>query len=202
MDTRSERSRAGEGASDASMIQPPQWQDLQAWLMRMANDTRPKFIFAGSVIVPLSRCYDGSAWMREDGFAGYPKELQAIVDTIVELQIQRVVFVGGDLHLSCAARLTLQKPGKRPVSAVQIVSSGLYAPFAFANTSAHDILWRAASVITLPGCSIMYLPELLAANVANFVKVSATALENGAWQLDANAYGADGRSLATWSVSF
>lgn len=201
MDTRSERSRAQAGATHASMLLPAQWHDLQAWLSRLANDPRPKFIFSGSVIAPLSRCYDSGAWLREDGFAGYPRQLQAIVDLIVERQIQRVVFVGGDLHLSCAARLTLQKPGKRPVSAVQIVASGLYAPFTFANTSAQDILWRVASSIQLPGCSIMYLPELLT-DAANFVKVSATPLDESAWQLDATAYGSNGAALTSWSVRF
>jgi cholesterol oxidase len=175
MDTRSERQRQGRQA--ARMMDPRQIEALKTWLARVGSVTRPKFIFMGSVIAPLTRdAHAAGKWMSEDGWVAYRAQLEDIVAYIVAQQIQDVVFVAGDLHLSCVARLTLrdQQGIEPPVAALQIVSSGLYAPLSFANTAMEDIGWGQKAVIPLGSCAIDYSPESFGEQRPRFLRVSIT----------------------------
>jgi cholesterol oxidase len=173
MDTRSERQRQGSQA--ARMMDPRQLEALKTWLARVGSVTRPKFIFMGSVIAPLTQyAHAAGKWMSEDGWVAYRAQLDEIVAYIVAQQIQDVVFVAGDLHLSCVARLTLrdQRGIEQPVAALQIVSSGLYAPLSFANTAMEDIDWGQKAVIPLGSCAIDYSPESFGEQRPRFLRVS------------------------------
>ena len=194
LDTRSERQRATE-RDPARLMTDAQMSALLDWLNGVRADARPKFIFSGSVIAPQSR---GSGregmWMREDGLAGYPDELGKIVAFIADKGIQRVVFVAGDLHLSCTARLTLEGPHGK-VEALQIVSSALYAPLPFANMDSRQIEWGKPAVIAAGAAKIRYEPALLASGRPHFVRVGASKADDG-WDIFAEAWGADGMPFA------
>jgi hypothetical protein len=177
------------------MISAQQMAALKGWLNARRYDPRPKFIFAGSVIVPLSRGGDRPGmWMREDGIAGYPDELREIVEHIVDLGIQRVVFVGGDLHVSCAAPMVLTSHG-RSVDALQIVSSALYAPLPFANLDERTIDWEQPAAIQLGTARIDYRPQKLATNQSHFVRVAAVENPDKSWTIAADAHDARGAKI-------
>lgn len=194
LDTRSERTRAAAG-QPARLMSDTQLAALEAWLDIAHRDhpDRPKFIFSGSVIAPLTRdAHRDAMWRREDGLAGYPDELGQIVAHIVKHKIQRVVFVGGDLHLSCGCRLWLSNGTGEPVQALQIVASGLYAPLPFANLSPHEIAWNERCTITLPnGLSIDYEPQFLSSSRSHFVQVGAQRQTSGQWQVTLTAHETD-----------
>lgn len=180
MDTRSERAR--RGSQPARMIDPRQLDAVKAWLARVGTSTRPKFIFMGSVIAPLTRdAHAAGMWMSEDGLVAYRAQLDEIIGYIVAQQIQSVVFVAGDLHLSCVAKLTLRdtREIEQPVAAWQIVSSGLYAPLSFANTALEDIEWGEKASIPLDRFAVDYVPESFGEQRPRFVRVSITPPKGG-----------------------
>lgn len=195
MDTRSERTRAGGSA--AQLIESAQLAALKAWLSRVSRVDKPKFVFTGSVIAPLTKdALAPGTWMREDGLVAYRAQLDDIMAHIVQHQVQGVVFVAGDLHLSCVADLTLHD--KRAVSplpdvrALQIVSSGLYAPMQFANTRPDDVVWNRQESVPLHRCTIGYLPERFGDANPRFVRVSAVPGQGG-WDIVIAPYDVDGR---------
>lgn len=189
LDTRSERRRAEPGVA-ARPMRPEQLDALLAWLDRWSGDPRPKFVFAGSVIVPLSaEALAPGAWLREDGLAGYPQELGRILTHIVERGIRGVVFLGGDLHLSCVASMELQLPGHAPVRATQVVASGLYAPLAVANVGKRSIDWDREQTLELEGCRVVSRPTLLTQSTSHFVRVGTVRdIAGDGWTLRAEAY--------------
>jgi hypothetical protein len=153
------------------MMDARQLTHLTRWLSAcLDHPDVPKFIFASSVIAPVRRSALYSTpgrvlWTREDGFAGHPEELTALVSHIVTNQIQNVVFVGGDMHLSCTAEMRFRMQGYPDVNVLQLVASGLHAPFDFANSNPADFDWRRNTTIPLKeGCAIEYAPTLLVPN--------------------------------------
>jgi cholesterol oxidase len=188
LDTRSERRPASMGQRPR-LMGDVQLQALLEWLVRSASERPddPKFIFSGSVIAPLPRdATHAGRYLREDGLAAYPYELDTIVRMIVNHQVRRVVFVGGDLHLSAGCRLSLSS-GARTVAALQIVASGLYAPLPFANFPPSAVDWDRSSSIELGGSRIDYTPQLLHAGSSHFVHVSASR-SGAAWEIGLAAY--------------
>ncbi len=200
LDTRSERELRIPGRIDAKMMGEQQTSALERWLIKYRSDPRPKFVFAGVVIAPVEREFVTcpAAWRNQDGWAGYPTTLAQLVDLIVEKEIQNVVFVGGDLHLSAVARLELRcKSDGKSVVAWQIVSSGLYAPLPFANANPLDFDWGQDTVLPLPGqaVSVSYRAELLSVAMSQFMRVDAEPGGNGGWSLHLQVCDAGGDSL-------
>jgi cholesterol oxidase len=206
LDTRSERERA-HGTTPARLMHGAQMAAFLHWLASKRLDPRPKFVFLGSPIIPLTRDFDEpSLWMRQDGPTGYRAELSEIVMCIVKLGIERVVFVGGDPHLSCTATMSLKTDGVQSIDALHVVSSGLYAPLPFANLSPDDVYWSRPSTIELNSCRIDYTAELLIPRPTevqlpvppHFIRVSAKPTDSQ-WTINVEAYGRCGRILANKS---
>jgi phosphodiesterase/alkaline phosphatase D-like protein len=203
LDTRSERIRDRRGQGPAIMSED-QLNSLLTWLRKTADDSEtvdlPKLVFSGSSLIPLQRdATRPGMWRREDGFSGYPLELREIVRCIVDNDISRVVFIGGDLHLSCFASISFSKTGcDRSVSATQIIASGLYAPLRFTNLSTSEVDWKGqqngAKSLELDGFRVTYTPEQLTDDLSHFVKVGITPSESG-YELELTAYDAEGKRL-------
>lgn len=200
LDTRSERAwrTAGMNAYEAGICGEPQMAALLTWLESFKpDDKRPKFIFGSVVLAPLRQSLldHPAAWRNEDGWVGYPASLARLIESIVDREIQNVVFVGGDLHLSAVARLSLRY-GNRTAVAWQLVSSGLYAPLPFANARPADMGWAGVVSAPLPGdFSLSYVANLLSDEMSQFMRVDASEHEGG-WQLDVRICNADGEALA------
>jgi cholesterol oxidase len=207
LDTRAERRRAGNGGA-ARLMSHMQMRAFQCWLTKHKNDDRPKFVFLGSPIVPLIRDYGRpGAWMRQDGPTGYPAELGRIVAHIAREGVERVVFVGGDAHLSCAGMMDFMALAdeRRSVKSLHIVSSGLYSPLTFANVSPAEFDWTDVTNrrghISLPGAAVDYDQNLLVAGPPHFLHVSAVP-NASAWTIGVTAYGRDGKQIKQLRFSF
>ena len=146
LDTRSQRQYRKPGEPDAArMFSDGEMSRLQGWLLQ--NKSLVKFIVSPSILLPrrldaLNQGVDYAS--RSDSWEGYPSDRRELLEFIVNHQIQNVVFLSGDEHLSCLANATLQSgPAGKEKAAVQIASihaSGLYAPFPFANSRAEDFV--------------------------------------------------------------
>jgi cholesterol oxidase len=192
LDTRSERRRFSKDQS-ARLMCETQMEAFCQWLETKEKDERPKFVFLGSPLIPLTHDFDEpGVWMRQDSPPAYREELDRIVRFIVEKQIHRVVFVGGDPHLSCTATMEFRTVAGGSIQALHVVSSGLYAPLPFANLSPDAVAWTNRNSIKLPGSEIRYIPELLVSGPPHFLRVSATppVVSGESWTITVEAYAA------------
>ncbi|RYZ08511.1 MAG: hypothetical protein EOO24_10405, partial [Comamonadaceae bacterium] len=146
LDTRSERERrrvtrggAGQPLEQAALVSPGAMADLQQWLLAEPAHL-PKFVVCPSPILPLEPFADpgrSAERLRSDGWSGYPASLWCLLDFICDNDVQRVVFLSGDVHCSLATKLVL-RGGHNAIYSV--VSSGLFAPWPFANGKADDFV--------------------------------------------------------------
>ena len=73
-----------------------------------------------------------------DDWSGYPQSLFALLDFIRAKAIEHVVLLSGDRHLSSVSSLWLDRENQPALEVVSIVSSGLHAPWPFANSRPED----------------------------------------------------------------
>ena len=64
--------------------------------------------------------------------------MEVVLAHIAANEIENVLFLSGDEHLSCIARARLQAENCNPVEIVSIHGSPLYAPLPFANGRASN----------------------------------------------------------------
>jgi choline dehydrogenase-like flavoprotein len=143
-DTRTRRRRGKARHSlNARIMDPRQMKRLRSWLKEAhpQDPDMPKFVVSPSVVAPWARETRGcSAYaLRSDAWDGFPCSLHRLLAFIARERIRNVVFLSGDYHCSLFCCLRLAWDGGEPVSAYSIVSSGLYAPFPFANTRFEDL---------------------------------------------------------------
>lgn len=142
LDTRSQRQYRWPGdVNSKSMFPIAQETALHAWLENSVG--KVKFIVTPSIILPrrISALSSGADHVaRCDAWDGYPGNMAALLDYIGLHQIQNVVFLSGDEHLSCVATATLTVTGKPPVQIASVHASGLYAPFPFSNAKLEDFV--------------------------------------------------------------
>lgn len=121
---------------------------LYTWLLQ--NTDRPRIIVCGSLLLPRHRQYArqagkpyGGRTVRADGWEGYPHSLLGLLDHIGRHQLRHLVFLSGDLHLGCFARIRIRDrahPEQEPIRVTAIHTAGLYRPFPFANAHSRDLL--------------------------------------------------------------
>lgn len=147
-DTRSERTaRSPSSVAQAHIMGRRQWIDLRRWLLRQHRSQpagKPKFIVTASILAPrrLAAAHGGDPahCLRSDAWDGYPASLHRLLAFIARRQIHDVVFLSGDEHISFNAILTVTPPQLPAVAIRSIHSSGLYAPFPFANSTPDDLV--------------------------------------------------------------
>jgi len=175
-DTRTERAfRLRNEPRAYEIMSQKQYQQLEAWL-KNAHDTLPdvpKFIVSGSIVVPLASASvdEKRAWRNEDGWAGYPATLERLLGFIADNSIEKVVFVGGDAHLSSVSKIELDRGSARggQTEVWQIVSSGLYAPYPFANSHREDFNWSGEDEASLRSDELeMHLDKTLRVRSTNY----------------------------------
>lgn len=130
---------------NARIMSNGQMNTLLAWLSHQPADT-PKIVASPAILLPRhARAVDANVAMsaralHSDGWDGYPRSLYEILAHIARENIPNVVFVSGDEHLSCVARVELQANNNNPVVVYSVHCSPLFAPFPFANTLRADLL--------------------------------------------------------------
>jgi alkaline phosphatase D len=143
LDTRTQRYTQERGLQDNHLLgkpaldpsEPNQLDRLCAWLqhMQQLRGNTPKFIVSSSVFLPNGVDErDERGREASDTWPAFPHTRRALLDAIVRHEVQNVVFLSGDIHCSCVARLEFEGRGKS-LTAYSIVSSAFYWPFAFAD---------------------------------------------------------------------
>ena len=190
LDSRSSRKhRHSDDPMAQDMFDDAVRASLESWLRDAQSrfGDAPKFLMSGSVIAPINRSYSDapSLFRRQDNWHGYPKSVQWLFDFLLDNQIQNLVLIGGDEHLSAVAKLSIEQsatasdlsdPAAPPITAWQIVASALYSPLPFANSGDTDFLWDQEVAIPLPPGSssrACYTATKLSSCASQFVRVNA-----------------------------
>jgi hypothetical protein len=145
-DTRTERdARRVDNFAAAHIMSPDQLEALKQWLSDPRWRDLPKFIASPASLLPRHRkaTHDGqrAGGLRSDGWDGYPASLSAVMTHIAENRIRNVVFLSGDEHISFATTAVLRGDDGREITRLHSIhSSGLYSPFAFANSTRDALL--------------------------------------------------------------
>jgi cholesterol oxidase len=146
MDTRSEREqRTIKNFESAKICSSQQFDALKGSLKKHRNSSCPFFIVSPSVIFPLHNSVFSDAGgqptycLQEDGWDGYPSSLKELFKFIALNEIENVVILSGDYHLSCVSTLCVQAMGKKPIHVLSVISSGSYEPYAAAVYRKRDI---------------------------------------------------------------
>lgn len=126
--------------------EPSQLDFLLHWLEHCQKERGnvPKFIVSSSVFVPNPvRAREGRKgepaqrikWKEEsDSWPAFPTTRRAILKTLIDKNIQNVVFVSGDIHCSNVAEISFSgSQSARMLKAFSITSSAFYWPFPFAD---------------------------------------------------------------------
>ncbi|MDF1623683.1 MAG: alkaline phosphatase D family protein [Pseudohongiella nitratireducens] len=144
IDSRFQRVTQPETEREMRLLDDEQWHALQQWFSAQAGEP-VIFLVSGSPIAPVSRSvsqYPELA-VNEDSLLAYPAFLSSLAKLISESKVAgHLVWLCGDPHLSCTARLSLTTTDGSMVKITQICSSGLYAPLPFANANPAAYDWH------------------------------------------------------------
>ena len=135
---------AGIDLDGAQIVRPASMRQALELL-----DTAPpevaKFFVSPAPLLPLRRPRPSHAAerLRADGWDGYPASMLQVLQFVAQHRIQRLVFLSGDAHLSAVCRLRLDDT----LTVHAVMSSGLYAPWPFANGDPGDYLLDGRTVL-------------------------------------------------------
>ena len=138
LDSRTERRN-----SYGELVSEFQFNSLCKWLKDIPQDV-PKFIVSSVIFAPFNiNVLDDKAFRKTgisscDNWNGYSTK-NKLLKYIVDNDIQKVIFLSGDIHNSLAAEISLERKGKI-IKMYQIISSPLYWPFPFANGNIDDYI--------------------------------------------------------------
>ena len=138
-DTRTQRQgRTVSNWNTARIMRNDQFKALCTWMKE--NRTSPKFVLTSSAILPrrLEVAKDAVCALHSDAWDGYPQSLHKLLAFICDQDIQGLVFLSGDEHVSglvtaCVTKKSPSAKGERSCTFYCIHSSALYAPYPFAN---------------------------------------------------------------------
>jgi cholesterol oxidase len=181
------RGEQGVALDDARIVPDATLAALAQWLDSCPKDA-PKFIASPSVVLPLERCAvhgDEAERLGLDSWSGFPASLSALLQLVARGRHQHVVFLSGDAHLSLVCSLDVVVDGQRPVCVHSVVSSGLYAPWPFANSPAADLLLDGDMTFRHRG-AVAFSGTMTTAAIGTaqgFARVDVRRLEGDAWQM-------------------
>ena len=141
-DTRTEREgRTALNWPSAQIMGENQRRALCDWLLSGENVAIPKFFLTPSAFLPrqLDVASDPLCALHSDAWDGYPCSQHGLLKFACDNEVQGLVFLSGDEHISSftTATVTHMFNGKSCILH-SIHSSGLYAPYPFANATADD----------------------------------------------------------------
>jgi hypothetical protein len=141
-DSRTQREyRSEKTLATATILGTRQTGELEQWLQDTPRQDL-KIITSASILLPRARMNAGEP-LRLDGWQGYPASFHRLLAFLCDHGIPNVVFLSGDLHLGCRARIRVRKRGtQQRVAFESHHTPALYAPYPFANESRWNLLLR------------------------------------------------------------
>jgi choline dehydrogenase-like flavoprotein len=143
-DARTQReSRTAADWRNKAIMHPEQFRKLCKWLAVARFAGSPKFVMTASALLPrrLTVSHRPASALASDAWEGYPLSLHSLLRFVCDNQIKGVVFLSGDEHISSVtkAHVTCRETGTS-CTLHSIHSSGLFAPYPFADGSSDDFI--------------------------------------------------------------
>ncbi len=156
-DCRSEREpRQADDLAQRHIMQASQRQALQDWLL--AERGRPHFVATSSMLLPrkLATACQPLAALHSDAWDGYPASLHGLLAHLCDHALNHTVFLSGDEHVGCVARVHVQRLGGdgrvlAEATCHSVHTPALYAPYPFANSLAEHFADDEVFEFCLPG---------------------------------------------------
>lgn len=133
------------GRPSVSEEYPSQFDRLLEWLSAQQGErgSAPKFIVSPSVFVPnpmgARTALSERHRLKSDSWPAFPTTRRALLQHIVDNNIQNVVFLSGDIHCSNVAELAFSgTPEAEALKMFSITSSSFYWPYPFADGEPSD----------------------------------------------------------------
>ncbi|MBC5786020.1 alkaline phosphatase D family protein [Ramlibacter sp. USB13] len=139
-DSRTQRSPRDEDTlHEALILGRHQTDALHDWL-RAPDDGRLKVVSSAAMLLPRTRM-NLDAPLYLDAWQGYPASLHGLLALLCEHEVHNVVFLSGDAHIACDARVQVTRPGTgKHASFASLHAPALYAPYPFANEEEANLL--------------------------------------------------------------
>jgi hypothetical protein len=148
-DTRTTREfRSDQTLQTATILGEAQTRDLEQWLTTApAGDL--KIVTSPAMLLPRSRKYLEDP-LHLDNWQGYPASFYPLLALLCDRQLRNVVFLSGDAHLACSARVSVKNlDTDASVHFESHHAPALYAPYPFANETRWNLLLEDRFVFTL-----------------------------------------------------
>lgn len=139
-DTRTTREyRSGETIDEATILGPVQTEALEDWLAA-APQQDLKIVSSAAMLLPRSRTFADTP-LRLDNWQGYPASFHRLLAFVCDRGIRNLVFLSGDAHLGCSARVRVRNLDTgAQVEFQSHHAPALYAPYPFANETRWNLL--------------------------------------------------------------
>jgi len=139
-DSRSAREpRTEKNIDTASILGAEQTRQLRDWLLQ-PRDGALGIVTCSAMLLPRLRQHIDEP-LYQDGWQGYPASLYGLLALLCEQEARDLVFLSGDAHLACDARVTVTS-GSKQARFTSLHAPALYAPYPFANEEAANLLLR------------------------------------------------------------
>jgi hypothetical protein len=192
LDTRSTRDRRvlrrQDGAAllaDAQIIAEQALGTLQRHAAPQADPWLPKLIVSPVVVFPFHRAAafgHPAERIALDDWGGFPRSQRALLSALRDMPVRNVILLSGDRHLSSVSSLWLERADGSEIEIISIVSSGLYAPWPFANARP-DEHWLDGRFAMQDGSLRGRMETPLIAGADGFAVVSLQNGDDGVWTL-------------------
>lgn len=210
LDTRSTRDRRVlRQATDTALLQQAQITTAQAadpaaepWRVLLSNGidpALPKFLVSPVAVFPLPRAAafgHGAERIALDDWSGFPRSQLTLLQAVRDLNVRNVVLLSGDRHMSSASSMWLRREDDTEVEIISIVSSGLYAPWPFANAQPQEH-WLDGPFKLDNGALAGRMATPLVGRGDGYAVVSVSRGDDGVWTLDVVLDLADGEQRAS-----
>jgi len=189
LDTRTERGKRNvETVKNSEIFSEEQWDAIKAWLNKHHKRNVPMFISSPSILLPrhvrVADYAHPAAALHSDGWDGYPPSLHKLLAFITENNMNNIVFLSGDEHMSCIARVELRQKNSDNCAVVHSIhSSALYAPFPFANSIPNDLKLNECFGFEYQSKKYICSVETDIAAEGNGFAVLSTSLEDNKWKI-------------------
>jgi hypothetical protein len=130
--------RDEDSVGRALILGEPQTLALMQWLLDAPPEDL-KIITSAAMLLPRTLMHVDEP-LHQDNWQGFPASLYSLLVHLCENEIPNVVFLSGDAHLACSARITVTHAGGKRCEFHSHHAPPLYAPYPFANETRHNLL--------------------------------------------------------------